>query len=92
MALRARPRDPGEHSPPEQHVVLGHWEPGRIWRVICEEKVLAESSNPDDSGMAAAMERPGATLQRSYVFVPSVVQWHPRQPPYPEHIPAQEDQ
>lgn len=87
MSIRApRLRDPGEHATPEEHVVLGHWEPSRWWRVICEEKVLAESSNPDDCGMAAAMTCPHAELQRSWHFIPSVVQWHTMDPPYPAHV------
>lgn len=76
MSIRAPRRDPGIHDVPEEHVVLGHWEPSRYYRVICLERVLAESSDPDDWGMTQALAQRDAILQRSWHFVPAVVQWH----------------
>lgn len=78
MALRAPERGPRPEYTDTPQTVPGHWEPGRWWRVIdSARKVLAESSNPEDDGMRAALASPGAQLERSFVFVPAIHQWRP---------------
>lgn len=73
MALRAPEPDRPVYVD-EDHTVTGHWEPSRWWRVVLEDHVLAESSDPTDDFMRQAVEE-GGELQRQLVFVPAVIRY-----------------
>lgn len=75
MALRAPGPAERPFIPDAEHTILGHWEPGRWYRVLDNEGGLwMETSNPDEARDAAREH--GYRLQREHRFIPAVHQWH----------------
>lgn len=72
--LRAPKREPRPVYEDAHHVVHGHWEPGRFWRVLDHDgKVWMETSNKAEA-VNEAREK-GYDLQRQRRFVLATDHW-----------------
>ena len=84
MSLRADQTNnmPAHHE--DEHTVVGHWEPGRLWLAMKDGRVLAETSDPADDAFQDALDQGAVSYQQKW-FIPADHYWVVTDPPTRRH-------